>query len=79
MDKKNKLAFTRTNYVIMLAGIGALITGFLVMSLETEPHGFGPLGMTIGPIIIAIGFLVEFVAILYKAKDPEKENPERRH
>lgn len=74
MDKKNRLAFSRQNYLIMLVGIGALIIGFLIMAMETEPHGFGPLGLTIGPLIIAAGFLIEFVAILYKPKNSNKED-----
>jgi len=74
MDKKNRLAFARQNYLIMLAGIGALIVGFLIMALETEPHGFGPLGLTIGPIIVVIGFIIEFAAILYKPKNNKDED-----
>ncbi len=68
MDNKQKLAFTKINYVIMLAGIGVLIIGFIVMSLDKETYGFGFLGLTLGPILVVIGFIIQFFAILYKPK-----------
>ncbi|TAH21364.1 MAG: DUF3098 domain-containing protein [Cytophagales bacterium] len=61
-------AFTRDNYVLMLAGIGAILLGFFIMSLDSEPHGFGFLGLTLGPIIVMAGFLFEFFAIFYTKK-----------
>lgn len=63
-----KLLFSKVNYLIMLAGIAVLILGFVVMALDTEPYGFGFLGLTLGPVIVAIGFAIEFFAILYKPK-----------
>ena len=68
MGNKEKLAFTKTNYVIMLIGIGLLAVGFFIMTLDNEPYGFGFLGITLGPIVVVLGFIVEFVAILYKGK-----------
>ena len=63
MSEKNKLAFEKINYMIMLAGIGVLILGFIIMSIDSEPYGFGTLGLTIGPIIVLLGFVIKFVAI----------------
>lgn len=65
----SKLVFTKMNYIIMLAGIAVLVLGFVVMGMETAEYGQGPLGMTVGPIIIFLGFAIEFVAILYKPKE----------
>ena len=65
---KHKLAFQRINYIIMLAGILVLALGFTIMALDTELHGFGFLGLTLGPIIVMIGFMVQFVAILYRPR-----------
>lgn len=65
-ERKNKLAFGRKNYILMLAGIATLILGFIIMTLDSEPHGFGFLGITLGPIIIMLGFIIEFFAILQK-------------
>ena len=68
MNNKN-FVFKKINYLIMLAGIGIILLGFIIVSLESNEYGFGALGLTVGPIIIFIGFMVQFVAILYKPKD----------
>lgn len=60
--------FDRANYVIMIVGLLFMIAGFVIMSLDKEPYGFGFLGITLGPIVLFVGFLVQFVAIFYKAK-----------
>ena len=68
MSNKEKLAFTKVNYIIMLIGIVILSIGFFIMTLDNEVYGFGFLGITLGPIVVVIGFIVEFFAILYKGK-----------
>lgn len=68
MDKKEKLAFSKTNYILMLTGIGMLILGFFIMTLDKSDYGFGFLGITLGPIVVMIGFAIEFFAIFYKSK-----------
>ena len=68
MENKHKLAFGRQNYILMLAGIAVLILGFIIMSMDNNTFGFGALGLTIGPIIVMIGFIIEFFAILHKPK-----------
>jgi hypothetical protein len=69
MEKKNKLAFGRKNYIIMLIGIATLILGFIIMSLDNEPHGFGFMGLTLGPLVVMLGFIIEFFAILHKKQN----------
>jgi hypothetical protein len=44
----------------------ALIIGFVIMSLDNTQHGFGFLGLTLGPIIVMAGFIIEIYAILKK-------------
>ena len=66
MSNKSKLPFGRKNYIIMLVGIGVLILGFTLMSMDKEEYGFGVLGLTIGPITVVLGFIIEFFAILSK-------------
>ena len=68
----SKFAFRKINYVIMLIGIGVLMLGFVIMTLDKEDYGFGFLGLTLGPVTVMIGFLIQFVAILYKPKDNSK-------
>ena len=66
----NTLPFGKKNYLLMLVGIAILVVGFTMMSLDGEPYGFGALGLTVGPITVMIGFIVEFFAILSKP-DPK--------
>lgn len=67
------MIFTRTNYLIMLAGILLLLIGFFIMTLEKAEYGFGSLGLTVGPVFLMAGFLVEIYAILHKDKSSEKD------
>lgn len=69
MSDKSKLAFQKINYIIMLTGVLVLILGFFIMTLDTEPYGFGFVGLTLGPIVVMLGFAIEFVAIFYKQKE----------
>lgn len=66
MNDQEKLPFGKKNYVLMLVGIGLLTLGFTLMSLDSEPYGFGFLGLTLGPIVVMSGFIVEIIAILAK-------------
>ncbi len=68
MSNKEKLPFGKTNYTIMLVGIAIILAGFFIMSLDKEEFGFGFLGLTLGPIIVLLGFGVEFFAILKKSE-----------
>ena len=67
----DKLPFNKKNYQRMVMGVITLIVGFTIMTLDKEPHGFGFLGLTLGPIVVLVGFVIEFFAILHT---PEKEN-----
>lgn len=67
-DKKNKFAFGKENYKWMLIGLAVLLAGFITMSLDKEQHGFGFLGLTLGPIMIMAGFVIQFFAIFKKSK-----------
>jgi hypothetical protein len=51
----------------MLVSIGIITLGFIVIGLDSEPHGFGFMGLTLGPIITLSGFLFGFYAIFHKS------------
>ena len=68
MSVQTKFAFKKINYLIMIIGIALILLGFLIMSLDQETYGFGFFGLTLGPIIVFSGFMIQFVAILYKSK-----------
>jgi hypothetical protein len=63
---KSSFPFSRKNYKLMLIGIGMIILGFVLIGLDSEPHGNGVLGLTIGPIVTLAGFIFEFYAIFAK-------------
>lgn len=65
-NTKNDLPFGASNYKMMLIGLAVILGGFLIMSLDTEEFGFGVLGLTVGPVVVILGFIIEFWAILRK-------------
>jgi hypothetical protein len=68
---ENKLPFGKRNYQLMALGLVLLIVGFIVMSLDKADYGFGFLGITLGPILVMAGFIIEIFAILHR---PQREN-----
>lgn len=64
--ESSKLPFGKKNYQWMIIGVVTLIVGFVVMSFDPKQHGFGILGLYVGPIIIMAGFVIEIYAILHK-------------
>jgi uncharacterized membrane protein HdeD (DUF308 family) len=63
---ESKLPFGKRNYQLMIIGVLTLVVGFIVMSIDKEQHGFGFLGLTLGPIIVVAGFIIQLFAILLK-------------
>jgi uncharacterized membrane protein HdeD (DUF308 family) len=63
---ESKLPFGKKNYQWMIIGVVTLVLGFIIMSLDSNKHGFGFLGLTLGPIIVMAGFIIEIIAILKK-------------
>lgn len=63
---ESKLPFGKKNYQWMIIGVVTLVAGFTLMSLDNQPHGFGFLGLTLGPIVVMVGFVIEIYAILHK-------------
>jgi hypothetical protein len=43
---------------ILLLGIGIMLVGFFVMTLDKEEFGFGFLGLTLGPLLVLIGIII---------------------
>jgi Protein of unknown function (DUF3098) len=65
-NNSDALPFGKGNYTIMLIGLAVIMAGFFIMTMDKEDFGFGFLGLTLGPIIAFIGFIIEFYAILKK-------------
>ncbi len=62
------MPFQRSNYLWMIIGVVTILAGFLIMSLDKQEFGFGFLGLTLGPIVVVLGYIIEFYAILQKPK-----------
>ncbi|MFZ2904822.1 MAG: DUF3098 domain-containing protein [Cyclobacteriaceae bacterium] len=67
-----RLAFGKKNYQWMIIGLIVLVIGFIIMSIDKEAYGFGFLGLTLGPIIVMAGFMIEIYAILRKPEENKK-------
>jgi uncharacterized membrane protein HdeD (DUF308 family) len=63
---ESKLPFGKKNYQLMIAGVLTLVIGFIIMSIDNEQHGFGFLGLTLGPVVVMAGFIIEIFAILHR-------------
>lgn len=69
--------FGKQNYVLMLAGLVVLAIGFFLMAggKSADPNVFKPeevystTRITVAPILIMAGFIIEIVAIMRKPKD----------
>lgn len=71
-----KMPFGRDNYLWVLIGIAFLLVGFLLMigGGSDDPDVFNEAifsfrRLTLAPILVLIGFGIEFYAIMKKPKD----------
>jgi hypothetical protein len=66
--------FSRENYILMLACIAVVIIGFMLMSgggedpVKYDPTIFSTRRIIIAPIVVIIGFIIGFAAIMRKPK-----------
>ena len=73
MENNNGFAFGKKNYILMFVGLLFLALGLFIMTQDTEQYGFGFMGIVLGPIVIMIGFIIEFFAIFVTNKVKEEE------
>jgi len=67
----SKLPFGKKNYQWMAIGLVTITLGFVFMTLDSEQHGFGFLGLTLAPVVVVAGFIIEAFAILHTPKEKE--------
>lgn len=65
----NKLPFGKKNYQWMTIGLVVITLGFIFMAVDGEQHGFGFIGLTLAPIVVVAGFIIEAFAILHTPKE----------
>ena len=69
-------AFGRENYILMLAGLALILIGFVLMTgggskdpATWDPDIFSARRITVAPVLVILGFVVEVFAIVKKSKD----------
>ncbi len=60
------MVFSRANYVLLLAGLGVIVLGYVIMRMENEVDGF--LSLYVAPILILGGYLEIIYAIFHQPK-----------
>ena len=64
-----EFAFGKENYIIMLAGIAVITLGFILMYGPADGDIFSFRRITLAPIIVLVGFVIELFAIFKRPKD----------
>ena len=74
-DNQKVMPFGKQNYIIVLIGIALIILGFILMigGGSSDPDVFNEKmfdfqHITLAPILVLAGFVVEIVAIFWKRK-----------
>jgi len=77
-DSKVVMPFGKKNYTLLLVGVGLIALGFLLMvgGKSNDPNVFNEelfsfRRITLAPILILAGFVVEIYAIMLKPKEEE--------
>ena len=75
VEDKRKLPFTKMNYILVLVGVALIALGMILMigGGSSDPDVFNEKmfnfqRITLAPILILAGFVVEIVAIFWRNK-----------
>ena len=68
--------FGKENYILMLIGVAVIFVGFLLMTgggnddpTVWDPSVFSARRVTVAPLLVVIGFVIEVFAVIRKPKD----------
>lgn len=84
-DKSEKLNFAlgKENYILLIIGFAIIIIGFILMSggKAEDPEVFSEeifnfRRITLAPLVVLLGFIIEIFAIMKKPKSEKKLNEE---
>ena len=79
MAEKQKVAFDKTNFILLAIGMAVVIIGFILMtgpsSTETtfEPEIFSVRRIRVAPVVCFLGFIFMIYAVLRKPKTKTEE------
>ena len=69
-------AFSKKNYILLIVGLAFMASGLILMigGGSDDPTKFADeifnfQRLTLAPILLAIGFIIEIFAIMHKAKE----------
>ena len=75
VEEEKKLPFTKMNYILVLVGVALIALGMILMigGGSSDPDVFNEKmfnfqRLTLSPILILLGFVVEIVAIFWRKK-----------
>lgn len=75
VENERKLPFTKMNYILVIAGVLLIALGLVLMigGGSSDPDVFNEKmfnfqRLTLSPILIILGFVVEIVAIFWRSK-----------
>lgn len=86
MAKEQQMPLGRRNYLMMLAGIGAIVIGFVLLSgggsddpaVEFDYGMFNFRRLYVAPVLLLAGFLFEIYAIMYRPKGTAEQSAARK-
>jgi len=69
-------AFSKKNYILLIIGLAFMASGLILMigggsddPTKFSDEIFNTTRLTIAPILLAIGFIIEIFAIIHKGKE----------
>lgn len=78
-EEKTSFAFGKQNYRLLLIGLVVILIGFLLMmgGKSDDPNVFNPemfswRRITLAPLVVLAGFVIEGIAIMKKPKAPKE-------
>lgn len=78
-SKKAEFAFGKINYRLLLIGLGCLLLGYILMmgGGSDDPTVFSPAlfnfqRLTLAPLLLITGFVIEIFAIMKKPKESQQ-------
>ena len=69
-------AFSKKNYILLFVGLAFIASGLILMvgggsedPTQFSDEIFSTTRLTISPILLAVGFIIEIFAIMHKGKE----------
>lgn len=77
---KQKFAFDKTNFILLVVAMAVVIIGFILMTgpvstpTHFEPDIFSARRIKVAPVVCLVGFLLMIYAVLRKPRDKQMNN-----